>query len=69
MSFTEMSDEQFYSFLKEKYGDNWALVSLTPEEFARLPSISPEEIKEALEQGRKDRLAVEKYWKFHRKLK
>ena len=60
MNLDQMTDTEFETYLKEKYGDNWFLVSLTPEEFARCPRTSPEEIKELLRQGREDRLRVEK---------
>lgn len=32
-----MTNEEFYSHLKDKYGDNWILHSLEKEERARLP--------------------------------
>lgn len=57
-SFAEMSDEQFYSYLKEKYGERWVLCPLTSEELERVPSLSEEEICYALEQGQKDYAAV-----------
>jgi hypothetical protein len=56
----EMKDEQFYDYLKEKYGDNWMLVSLTGEELARCPRLSKEEIEKSLEEGRK---AAEEYYR------
>lgn len=58
--FESMTDEQFEAFLKVKYGDKWMLVSLTPEEFARIRPISREEIEKALEEGRK---AAEEYYR------
>lgn len=51
--FAAMDDEEFYSYLKGKYGDNWRLVSLTSEELGRCPHLSKEEIKKSLEEGRK----------------
>jgi hypothetical protein len=36
-SFDTMSDEEFYDYLENKYGFRWFLVSLSPEEFKRLP--------------------------------
>jgi len=62
MTFDEMTDDQFYDFLKEKYGEQWMLVSLTQEEFDRLPRLSAEEIEDLLKQGHKDRLELEKYF-------
>jgi|SRR5579885_730370 len=58
--FEQMSDEQFEAYLKAKYGDKWMLVSLTPEEFARVRPLSKEEIEKALEEGRK---ASEEYYR------
>jgi hypothetical protein len=37
--FNAMSDAEFENHLREKYGSNWAFVTLTPEEFARLPAV------------------------------
>lgn len=60
--FAEWSDEQFYSYLKEKYGELWQFMSLTEEELARCPRLSEEEIFQAIEQGIKDqRAAMEAY--------
>lgn len=53
MNFFQMTDDEFINYLKEKYGANWLLVSLTVEEFRRFPTISKEEMEEALEEGRK----------------
>lgn len=36
--FSQMTDAEFENFLKEKYGEHWRFMSLTPEEFARVPS-------------------------------
>lgn len=57
-SLSKMSNEQFYAFLKAKYGDQWMMVSLTPEEFNRLPRLSNDEIKEAMERGLRERDAA-----------
>jgi hypothetical protein len=54
-----MKDDEFYAHLKEKYGDNWMLVSLTGEELERCPRLSKEEIDKALEEGRK---AAQEYY-------
>jgi hypothetical protein len=56
----KLTDEQFEAYLKAKYGDKWMLVSLTPEEFARVRPLSRESIEKALEEGRK---AAEDYYK------
>jgi hypothetical protein len=32
-----MTDEQFYTYLKEKYGDSWMFYSLESEELKRVP--------------------------------
>jgi hypothetical protein len=52
---SEMKDAQFEEYLKEKYGSRWMLVSLTDEEFARLPRLSKEDMQKALEEGIKAR--------------
>ena len=43
-----MTDEQFYSFLEEKYGDAWAKATLTAAEIKRVPRLTSEEIHELL---------------------
>src|SRR5690606_36085487 len=58
--FAAMTNDQFEAYLKAKYGDRWMLVSLTEEEFERLPRLSNEEIKAALEEGRKAREEFER---------
>lgn len=58
--FASMTDEQFEGYLKAKYGKNWLLVSLTPEEFARVPRLTKEDIENALEKGRQ---AMEDYYR------
>lgn len=50
-AFEKMSDEEFETYLKEKYGSIWQLISLTPEEQARVPVLSHEKIRELLEKG------------------
>lgn len=57
--FKSLSDEQFRDYLKGKYGDRYSFVSLTPDEYDRVPRISEEKIRAALEQGRKEREAFE----------
>ena len=37
--FESMSDDDFEVYLKNKYGDNWAFMTLTPEEFERVPTL------------------------------
>lgn len=61
MTFEEMTDEQFYVYLKDKYGDKWHLISLTQEEWDRLPRIFPKQIAKLLKQGHKERLQAEKH--------
>lgn len=56
----EMSDAEFETYLKSKYGEKWRFISLTPEEFERCPIISQEEIKERLAEGRKHRQTLQK---------
>lgn len=51
----ELSDAQFESLLKEKYGERWMLVSLTDEEFDRLPRLSKEDMQKAIDEGIKAR--------------
>lgn len=51
--FNEMSDEQFEAYLKVKYGDMHALVSLTKEELARVPRLTKEQLEKALAEGMK----------------
>lgn len=50
-SLDAMSDEQFESYLKEKYGTIWNLVTLTEEEYRRCPTLSQEKIEELLKKG------------------
>lgn len=59
--FNEMNDAQFEAYLKVKYGDRWMLVTVTQDEMDRvrtMAAMSDERIREALEQGRKDREAA-----------
>lgn len=56
--FSEMSDEQFEAYMKTKYGDRWMLMTITNEEFARLRPVSDKQIRDAFEQGLKDRDAA-----------
>lgn len=48
-----MSDEEFTSYLQNKYGDGWRLKTLTSEEHERCPAISDAVLQAALEEGRK----------------
>lgn len=56
--YAHMTDDEFYAYLKDKYGDLWQFMSLTPEEISRIPLIFEEEIMEAIKQGCKDWEAV-----------
>lgn len=56
--FDTMSDDQFYGYLRAKYGEQWMLVSLTSEELARCPVPTAEQMKATLEEGRKAREAA-----------
>jgi hypothetical protein len=49
--FEKMSDEEFETHLKEKYGDVWQFTTLNPEELARVPVLSQEKNRELLEKG------------------
>lgn len=51
-----VSDEDFESFLKEKYGESWLFVTLTPEEFERAKRVRHKEIAKIME-GVRERLA------------
>ena len=57
--FAAMSDEQFDAFLKAKYGDKWRFISLTKEEYERVPRLTQEEVRESLSKGIK--AAIEFY--------
>ena len=47
-----MADDEFEGYLKNKYGKNWALRTLTPEELARTELLaSQQKIKEILEKS------------------
>ena len=54
-----MSDEQFEGFLKAKYGEKWRFISLTKEEYERVPRLTQEEVRESLSKGIK--AAIEFY--------
>ena len=59
--FIAMTDEQFEAHLKERYGERWMLVSVTKEELDRVKMMvvmSDEKIREAWDQGLKDREAA-----------
>ena len=57
--FEQMTDEQFYLYLKDKYGPRWQFASLTKEEYERVPPLTEEQIKKALEEGAIAHKAVE----------
>jgi hypothetical protein len=48
-SLEEMTDEQFEAYLKAKCGTIWNLITLTPEEMARIRPLTDEQIKKALQ--------------------
>lgn len=56
--FNEMTDEQFEAYLKAKYGPQYMLVGLTKEELDRVPPLSKEDLKKAMEEGRQAYKAV-----------
>lgn len=60
-SFTTMTDAEFESYLENKYGVSWRFMSLTEEEMVRVPKLTDEQIKEALEEGARDRKSVEDF--------
>ena len=49
--FDAMSDDEFYAYLKEKYGNLWQVLTLTEEELRRVKPISHEKIEELLKKG------------------
>ena len=57
--FDAMTDDEFYAYLQQKYGQLWRLLTLTHEEYHRVPQLTDEEIKSALEEGARQRKAVE----------
>lgn len=57
--FAAMSDEQFEGYLGAKYGEKWRFISLTKEEFERVPRLTQEQVKESLSKGIK--AAIEFY--------
>jgi hypothetical protein len=57
--FDIMTDDEFYAYLEQKYGQLWRLLTLTHEEYHRVPQLSDEDIKKALEEGARHRKAVE----------
>ena len=57
--FDAMTDDEFYAYLQQKYGQLWRLLTLTHEEYHRVPRLTDEEIKSALEEGARQRKAVE----------
>jgi len=48
--FSDMTDEEFEKYLKEKYGSDWCRVCLTDEEYERVP-VDTEKIIKALKKG------------------
>jgi hypothetical protein len=61
LKFQNMTNEQFEAYLKAKYGDKWMFTSLTPDEFARVPNLSQEDLEKALEEGYKERQLVTQF--------
>jgi len=57
--FNFMSDMEFEAYLKEKYGPIWDVTPLTPEELARVPGLTDQRIKEAMEEGIRQRQIFE----------
>jgi hypothetical protein len=49
-----MTDQEFEDHLKEKYGESWFFMTLTPEEQKRVPLPTQRDYEEAVEQGRKE---------------
>lgn len=47
----QMSDQEFEAYLKEKYGSVWPLLTLSHEEYARVPVLSQEKIEQLLKEG------------------
>jgi hypothetical protein len=60
--FAAMTDDEFYAYLEIKYGQLWKFLSLTNEEYHRVPRLTDEEIKKALEEGARHREAVENFY-------
>jgi hypothetical protein len=56
----EMTDEQFEAYLKAKHGSVWNLITLLPEELARVRPLTDKQIEDAIEKGRQDADAVRK---------
>jgi hypothetical protein len=53
--FTAMSDDEFYTYLKEKYGEEvWQFCSLTPEELSRCPTLSPKDFEKIMQENAKN---------------
>jgi hypothetical protein len=40
----KMTDEEFEKYLLDKYGSNWHFLSLSPEEYARVPTLDFDKI-------------------------
>lgn len=53
-----MSDQEFEASMKAKYGENWMLKSITPEELRRCPVISKEKLQAAFQEGLEARKSV-----------
>jgi len=49
--FEKMTDEEFEDYLLEKYGSNWQLTPMSPEELDKIPVISYEKIHELLKKA------------------
>ncbi|CAM6006385.1 unnamed protein product [Sphagnum balticum] len=53
--FEAMTDDEFYDYLKEKYGEHiWQFCSLTPEELARCPTSSLEDFEKIMQENAKN---------------
>jgi len=46
--YSAMSDEEFQDHLTDRYGFNWALMTLTPEEMSRFPKLDLDKIREKM---------------------
>ena len=50
-----MSDEEYKYYLKNKYGNNWNNITITPEEMERYITIASKQVDDVLQQIKKDR--------------
>jgi hypothetical protein len=49
-----LTDEEFETYMENKYGEHWEFEYCTPEELDRVKPISKEELEAAMEEGRKN---------------